>query len=97
MKYLKVDPIGTEAVKKYIRKLTQNVEMKIMKALPKFAMVFSGWSVRYMHFIGVFDTFSQPRKRGVGLIFQSFSRLKDEFHLNADDHLIFLRYIATVF
>lgn len=72
--------------------------MKIGKAIPpKFGLVFDGWSVVDVHFLGVFATFRQSGKRALGRFLLAFYPLEDKPRLNADEHTEFIHFVTSVF
>lgn len=82
---------------KYLKALTERVELKIKDALhSSFCLVFDHWSTTSTHDLRIFASFRAPNENGYNTGLLAFSPLKDESHLNADEHISFVYFILKL-
>lgn len=100
-KNFKYDPVSLNTLHKYMEKLIMVVEKEITDLLPsKFGLVFDGWSSGGTHHVGLFATFPVSNENcdlKYNRVLLSFSPLLDEQHLDANEHVEFVKFHLGVF
>ncbi|XP_036367828.1 uncharacterized protein LOC118767407 [Octopus sinensis] len=97
-KYTNLGSITNVALKKYMEKLTQEVEKKISDELPsKFLLVIDGWTKGSTHFIGLFASYSCNYQNDYCTVLLAFSPMVSETSITASDYVEFIEYVLSVY
>ena len=97
-KYINLGSMNNVTLKKYMTKLTLEVEKKITKELPgKFALIIDGWSKGSTHFVGLFASYPWNNRNGYRTALLTFSPLENETSFTAADHVDFIKYTLSIY
>ncbi|GAB1602785.1 hypothetical protein Ahia01_000558600 [Argonauta hians] len=96
-KYTNLGFMSNVTLKKYMNKLSSEVEKRISKELPgKFALIIDGWSKKSNHFVGLFASYPWSDKKGYRSALLSFLPLINET-LTASDLVDFISYTLSLY
>ena len=75
--YIRLEPICTETLCKYMLKLTEHVEKKFSNSVPdQFALIFDSLEQESRYIVAVFASFPSKNKQGFKEVLLSFQHLK---------------------
>ncbi|CAI9721547.1 XP_014786661.1PREDICTED: uncharacterized protein LOC106880990 [Octopus vulgaris] len=85
-------------LKKYLEKLTQEVEKKISDELPsKVSFVIDGWTKGLMHFTGLFASCSYNYQNDYCTVLLAFLPMVSETSFAASDYVEFIENVLSIY